>query len=68
MEDVTYSLVYINYHDGTSIRTGHYLCDIFDFNTGILWCCDDDNITQLKGIPDNVYSVAPYPTSGNTKK
>ena len=36
---------------------------IFDFNTGILWRCYDDTITQLRGLSDNAYCVEPYPTS-----
>ena len=35
MEDVTYYLVSINYHDGASNNTGRYFCDILDLNTGI---------------------------------
>ena len=47
---------------------GHYLCDILDFNTGIWWCCDDDNITKLIRMPVNIYNVVPYPTTGNKQK
>ena len=35
MENVTYTLVFVNDHDGNSMSPGHYLCDILDFNTGI---------------------------------
>ena len=64
MEDATYSVVSVNYNNKTSNNTDHYFCDILDFNTGILWHCDDDTITQSRVILDNVYSVAPYLTPG----
>ena len=68
MKDVTYTIVLVNNHDGNSMSTGQHLCDKLDFNTGIWWCCDDNNITQLRWIPEIVYSVAPYTTSGKKKK
>ena len=39
------------------MRSGHYYCDILDFNTGIWWRFDDDTTNKLAGLPDNVYSV-----------
>ena len=68
MEDATYSLFSVNYHDRTSMSAGQYFCDIFDFNIGMCWRCDYYNITQLIGIPENVYIVARYLTAGNIKQ
>ena len=68
MEDVTYTLFYVYMLEGNSMSTGHYYCDILEFNTGIWWRCDDDNITQLRVISECFYSVAPYPTSGKYNK
>ena len=45
MEDVTYSIAFVTCHGATSNNTGHYFCEILDFNTGIWWRCDDDTIT-----------------------
>ena len=67
-EDVTYNLVYLNDHGGNSMSPSNYLYDTLYFNTGIWWYCDDDKITKLREIPYNVYSVAPYPTSGKKLK
>ena len=36
-EDVTYTLVPVNYRDGTSMRTVNYLGEILEFYTGIWW-------------------------------
>ena len=68
MENVTYTLVFVNDHDGNSMSPGHYLCDILYFNTGIQWRCNNDIITQLREITENVYIVAPYTTAGNKVK
>ena len=68
MEDVKYSLVSANYHNWISNNTGHYLCDILEFDPGIWWRCDDDTITHLRGMTDNFYSVAPYLISGKKSK
>ena len=65
MVDVTYSIVYDNYHDGTSKNTGHYYCDILDLNTGICWRCEDDTIKQFRGMLETFYSMASYPISGD---
>ena len=43
-----------------SMISGHYYCGILYFITGIYLCCDDDTITQLTGLPDNVYSDSSY--------
>ena len=46
---------------------GHYVSDVFDFNTGIWWHCDDANITEIIiDFPEGVYtreSRKPYKTS-----
>ena len=53
MEDVKYSLVSANYHNWISNNTGHYLCDILEFDPGVWWRCDDDTITHLRVMTDN---------------
>ena len=35
--------------------SGHYLCDILDYNTGTWWNCDDETITNYSGYPEYVY-------------
>ena len=35
--------------------SGHYACDILDYNTGTWWNCDDDTITKYSGYPKNLY-------------
>ena len=35
--------------------SGHYVCDILDYNTGTWWRCDDEIITNYSGYPENVY-------------
>ena len=37
--------------------SGHYVCDVLDYNTGTWWRCDDDTtIKNYSGYPDNVYN------------
>ena len=36
--------------------TGHYVCDVLDYNIGTWWNCDDEKITQYPGYPMNVYN------------
>ena len=43
--------------DDESLYCGHYVSDVFDASTGILWHCDDDNITQVSDIPKVVYII-----------
>ena len=54
-ERISYTLVSITNHDGDSLDCGHYVSDVFDISTGIWWHCDDDNITQISGLPKGVY-------------
>ena len=56
-EDFQYTLVSVNMYGSNLMRSGHYYCDILDFNTGIWWRFDDDTTNKLAGLPDNVYSV-----------
>ena len=44
-EKISYTLVSLVNHDGNSLDCGHYVSDVFDSSTGILWHCDDYNIT-----------------------
>ena len=34
---------------------GHYACDVFYYNKGTWWNCDDATITHYSGYPMNVY-------------
>ena len=67
-KNVIYILVSINTHEGNTMSSGNYYCDILDFNIGILWWYYDDNITNFRGISENVYSEATYPTPGKKIK
>ena len=53
-------LVSIIMNDGYSMSSNNYYCGVLYFNTGIWLRCDDDIITQLTGLPDNVYSYSFY--------
>ena len=35
--------------------SGHYVCDILEYNIVTGWNCDDDTITKYSGYPKNVY-------------
>ena len=39
---------------GYSMSSSNYYCDILNFKTGKWLQCDDDTITQLTGLPDNM--------------
>ena len=43
-------------HAGDSLDCGQYVSDFFDDNTGILWHCDDANITGISDLPEGVYT------------
>ena len=53
-------------HDGDSLYCRHYVSDVFDFNTGIWWRCDDANITEIGDFPERVYTRESHKTT--TKK
>ena len=53
-EDVHYSLISGIIHECNSIGSSHYCCDVLDFNTAIWWRCDDETVTELTGLTDNV--------------
>ena len=54
-EKISYTLVSLINHDGDSLDCGHCFSDFFDCNTGILWHCDDENITIISYLPKGVY-------------
>ena len=54
-EEVSYTLVSLISHDGDSLDCGQYVSDVFDFNTGIFWHCDDANITGISDVLEGVY-------------
>ena len=43
-------------HDGNLLHCGNSFSDVSDVNTGIWWHCDDDEITQISGFIDRVYT------------
>ena len=46
----------IKIHIFNDMDKGHYVCDVFYYNTGTWWNCDDETITQYPGYPMNVYN------------
>ena len=38
-----------------SLDCGHYVSDVFNTNTEILWHCDNDNITQISDLLEGFY-------------
>ena len=46
-DKISYTIVWLNNQYGNSLYCGYYVSDVFDSNTGILWHCDDENITQI---------------------
>ena len=54
-ERISYTLVSLINHDGNLLDCGHYVSDIFDANTSILWHCDDNNITQISDFTKRGY-------------
>ena len=54
-DEVFYILVSIKLHVGKYMDSGHYFCDVLDYNTVMWWNCDDDTITNYSGYPENVY-------------
>ena len=43
-------------HYGDCLDCGHYVSDVFNANTGILWLSDDDDITEIGDFPELVYT------------
>ena len=56
-ENISYTLVSLIMHDGTSLYCGHYISDIFNTNTGIWWHCDSDEITEISDFPEGIYTI-----------
>ena len=40
-----------------SLDFGNYVNDIFDANTGMWWHCDDNEITEISGFQESVYTI-----------
>ena len=51
-----YIIFYIKLRIGNHMDQGHYVCDVLDYNTGTLWNCDEEKVTQYPGYPMNVYN------------
>ena len=43
-------------YDGDSLDCGNYFSDVFYFNTGIWWHCDNSNITGISDFPEGDYT------------
>ena len=55
-DGVVYIMVSIKFHVGKYMDSGHYVCDVLDYNTGT-WCkCDYDIIPNYSGYPENLYN------------
>ena len=54
-EKISYTLVSLINYDGDSLDCGNYVSDVFDSSTGVWWHFDDDNITEISGLPKRVY-------------
>ena len=53
--EVLYILVSIKHYISNDMDSGHYICDVVDYNTGT-WCnCDDDTITKYSRYLNNLY-------------
>ena len=53
--EVIYILVSIKFHIGNEMDSGHYVCDVLDYNIGTWRNYDYDTITKYSGYPKNVY-------------
>ena len=53
---MVYIIVYIKFHVGKDMDSGHYLCGVLDYNTVTWWNCDYKTITNYSGYPENVYN------------
>ena len=53
--EMLYIIVSMNLHIGNDMDSGHYVCDVLDYNTWTWRNCDDDTITNYSGYPKNVY-------------
>ena len=54
-DGVVYILVSIKNNIGKDMDSGHYYCDILDYNKVTLWRYDNEKISEFRGYPDNVY-------------
>ena len=57
-DNISYTLVSLIRHDSHSLDCGNFVSDFFDVNIGIVWRCDDDNITQISDLPsEDMYKI-----------
>jgi ubiquitin carboxyl-terminal hydrolase 48 len=47
----TYTLVAVQYHLGTSAHGGHYVCNALDWNTGVWFEFNDEDVEVLESGP-----------------
>ena len=53
-DKAVYILFSIKQNVGKDMDSGHYVCDVLDYNTGTWWNYDDDTITNHSGYLENV--------------
>ena len=54
-DKAVYILFSIKHNVGKDMDSGHYVCDVLDYNTGTWWICGDDRIKNYTWYTDNVY-------------
>ena len=54
-DKVVYIIVSINIDIVKDIDSGHYVCDVLNYNTETWLNFDDDTITNYSRYPDNIY-------------
>ena len=53
---------------GSSFESGQLYGDVLDFNTGIWWCFDDEEIYQICQLPEDVYYQENYKKKDANKR
>ena len=53
-------------HEGNTMNSGHYYCEVLYFKTGTCRRCDYEETLKLSGLIDNAYSEFIYYKSLNT--
>ena len=53
--EVVYIMVSIKIHIGKGMDSGHYVCDVLDYNTGTWYNFDDGIIIHYSVYSENVY-------------
>ena len=67
-DKISCTLVSLIMHDDNSLDCGHFISDVFDFNSWIWWHCDNDNISQICCFPNGVYTRDSHKQKDTKKK